>query len=215
MKQRSTRRQAAALIGGALVGAVIGVALARASDGAAGRLMPMPASLLLALFVYLLCILIHEIGHLAAGALAGFRPLLLIAGPLRLERSNGRTAASLNRSVSLAGGLAICTPVGVHDLRRRTMVMAAGGPLASLVFGVQCLAIWMAVSQAIAGGPGAASAVSVMLLFGGVVSLGIGMLTLLPMRAGGFYSDGARILRLMRQDEETEREVALMALTGL
>jgi hypothetical protein len=57
--------------------------------------------------------------------------------------------------------------------------------------------------------------VSFALLFGGVGSLAVGVLTLLPMRTGGFYSDGARILRLMRDDNETEREVALMGLTGL
>lgn len=215
MKKGSARRQATLLIGSGLVGVLIGVALVRLSDGAIRPLVPGPAGLLLAILVYLACIAAHEAGHLAGGALAGFRPLLLIVGPLRLERSAGRTTASLNRSVSLAGGLAICMPVGTHDLRRRTMIMAAGGPLASLLLGVQLLALWMAMSSLLRDGGTAASAVSFTLLFGGIVSLALGMLTLLPMRAGGFYSDGARILRLMRNDEETEREVALMALTGV
>ena len=203
-------RQAARLLGGALFGALIGIALGVLGGDALAPIIPGPGSVLLALALYFVCILGHEAGHLAAGALAGFRPLLLIAGPLRLERRNGRTVASFNRSVPLAGGLAICTPVGIHDLRRRTMVMAAGGPLASLLLGVQCLLFWMALSSLGAAASVAGSA----LLLGGIISLAVGVLTLLPMRAGGFYSDGARIMRLMRNNEDTTREVALMALTA-
>ena len=203
-------RQAVLLLGGALFGALLGIALGMLAGDALAPIIPGPGGVLLALALYVVCILAHEAGHLAAGAVAGFRPLLLIAGPLRLERRNGRTLASFNRSIPLAGGLAICTPVGIHDLRRRTMIMAAGGPLASLLLGVQCLVFWMAMSSlgAAASAPGSA------LLLAGVISLAIGVLTLLPMRAGGFYSDGARILRLMRNNEETGREVALMALTA-
>lgn len=215
MKQGSARRQAAVLFAGAIFGAAVGIALARLSDGLAGQPIPVVAALLLAVVLYVACIAAHEAGHLAAGALAGFRPLLLIAGPLRLDRAGGRTTVSLNRSVSLAGGLAVCTPVGTHDLRRRTMIMAAGGPLASLILGVQLLALWMALSSMLGAGGTAASVTSFALVFGGIGSLALGVLTLLPMRAGGFYSDGARILRLMRNDEETQREVALMALTGM
>lgn len=215
MRQVAVRSQTLVMVGSALFGALLGVALVRLSGGALQGQVPAPAAILLALLLYLGCILVHEAGHLAAGALAGFRPLVLIAGPLRLERTNGRTHASFNRSVPLAAGLAICTPVGTHDLRRRTMVMAAGGPLASLLLGVQCLALWMALSPLLRDGGSGAAVATFMLLFGGFVSLAIGMLTLLPMRAGGFYSDGARILRLMRNDEETEREVALMSLMGL
>lgn len=215
MKQVTIRRQALVLFGSAIFGALVGVALVRLSGGEVQGQIPGPLGLLLALFLYLACIMAHEAGHLAAGALAGFRPLLLIAGPLRLEWTNGRTNVSFNRSLPLAGGLAICTPVGTRDLRRRTMVMAAGGPLASLLLGVQFLAFWTALAPLLRSGGIAADLANFLLLFGGIVSLAIGLVTLLPMRAGGFYSDGARIIRLMRNSEETEREVALMSLTGV
>ena len=215
MRQVTIRSQTLVMVGSALFGALLGVALVRLSGAGFQGDVPAPAAILLAIVLYLACILVHEAGHLAGGALAGFRPLVLIAGPLRLERTNGRTRASLNRSIPLAGGLAICTPVGTLDLRRRTMVMAAGGPIASLILGVQCLALWMALSPVLRDGGAAASIVTFILLFGGFVSLAIGILTLLPMSANGFYSDGARILRLMRNNEDTEREVALMSLMGL
>lgn len=178
---------------------------------------PRVLALIVALpLLYVLCIAVHEAGHVAAALLVGFRPLLFIAGPLRLERVADRVAAGVNRSLALAGGLAVCTPVGMHDLRRRTLIMAAGGPLASLMFGVQCLAIWMATAQFTRVGDGlVANLFHVTLAFLGNGSLLLGFLTLLPTRSGGFYSDGARILRLLRENEETEREVALITLTGL
>lgn len=166
---------------------------------------------------YLIAIAVHEAGHLLGAVLADFRRLLFIAGPLRIEwRPDGRRIR-LNRSLLLAGGLVASAPVGLHDLRRRTVVMVAGGPLASLVFGAQALAIWHATSPGLlrTGATFAAQYVAIALLALGLSSLLIGIVTLFPGRAGGFYSDGARIMRLMRSGHDVEREVALMALTGL
>ena len=211
MKQ--VRRQAITLFAAAIGGAALGAGLMLATDGAVGQFVPGPGMLVVALMIYLVCIGVHEAGHMAAGALVGFRPLLFIAGPLRLERHDGRVRASLNRSIAMAGGLALCAPVGVHDLRRRTIALVAGGPLASLMIGVQCLLLWSVLSPLLHGPTAGAAAFA--LLLGGAGSLGIGILTLLPMRVGGFYSDGARLLRLLRDNDETAREVSLMALTGL
>jgi hypothetical protein len=52
----------------------------------------------------------------------------------------------LNRSIVLSGGLAAMTPIGLHDLRRRTVVMVAMGPVASLMVGAQFLALYQATS---------------------------------------------------------------------
>ncbi|HEX6132989.1 MAG TPA: hypothetical protein VFZ24_03335 [Longimicrobiales bacterium] len=218
MRQGSIRRQALALFGGAFVGAIIGMAaISMAGDRlpvVGGGIGPL-VTLLLTVLVYMLCIGVHEAGHLIAGALVGYRPLLLIAGPLRVERADGRARVGLNRSIALAGGLAVCVPVGLYDLRRRTLVMAAGGPIASLLLGVQALALWLATAPFLARGGVLASLANLGLIALGIGSLAIGLVTLLPMRTGGFYSDGARILRLIRASEEAEREVALIALTGL
>jgi hypothetical protein len=212
MRKGSGFRQAAPLLGGAAVGIILALAGQRsAGSGLALTSVGPLAAVLIAAGVYIVCIGVHEAGHLAAGLLAGYRPLLLIVGPLRVEWAGRTTRVGVNRAIALAGGLAICTPVGGHDLRRRTVIMAAGGPLASLLLGVQCLVSWQVGRALFAGAPVIGFTLSVL----GIVSLAIGVVTLLPMRSGGFYSDGARIVRLMRNDEETEREVALMALTGL
>src|SRR5690606_38652770 len=166
----------------------------------------------LTVLVYMLCIGVHEAGHIAAGVLVGYRPLLFIAGPLRIERVGETIRFGLNRSIGLAGGIAVCAPVGLHDLRRRTLVMSAGGPLASLLLGAQSLAVLMAMQPVLARDGFLPAALLVVLLVLGIGSLAIGVVTLLPMRAGGFYSDGARILRLLRESDDTQGEVALIAL---
>lgn len=167
--------------------------------------------------LYFLSIAIHEAGHVAGGLLAGYRVLLYIVGPFRLERTADGFKPGLNRNVLLAGGLAGMTPVGLHDLRRRTLIMVVGGPLVSLMAGAQLLAIYHVLSPWVLR-PDAAFAVrfgGLMIALLGLFSLMIGMITLVPAKSGGFYSDGARILRLMRVSDDTEREVALLALTGL
>jgi hypothetical protein len=195
-----------------------GLALVALGGGAA---LPLSEPRVVALVVafpmlYLLCVAVHELGHVGAAVLVGFRPLLFVVGPLRVQRNGARLEPGLNRSTALSGGLVVCAPLGSHDLRRRTLVMAAGGPVASLMFGAQCLAFWMALAALprAVDGP-VANLLHVTLAFLGIGSLILGLLTLLPTRVGGFYSDGARMLRLMRSGEETEREVALLTLTGL
>jgi hypothetical protein len=149
--------------------------------------------------------------------LVDFAPLLYIAGPLRIDwRRDGRRAG-INRSLLLAGGLVASAPRGNHDLRRRMIVMVAGGPLASLIAGAQFLTLWHVTSAATASAaaPFVAQLVGIALLALGLSSLLIGMITLFPTRSGGFYSDGARLLRLLRGGSDVEREVALMSITGL
>jgi hypothetical protein len=95
--------------------------------------------------------------------------------------------------------------------------MVAAGPMVSLMVGGQFLALYQATSPLLFrdGAPFIARLTALALLIIGGASLLIGLVTLIPSRSGGFYSDGARMLRLMRATEETEREVALIALTGM
>jgi hypothetical protein len=83
MKQGSIRKQALALCGGALLGAVIAVAVIRLAGDtlpaiADARLL---ALLPLAILLYLLCIAVHEAGHVAAGLLVGDSPKAMPRAP--------------------------------------------------------------------------------------------------------------------------------------
>jgi hypothetical protein len=143
---------------------------------------------LLVVLLYMLCVAVHELGHVLCGRLAEFRLLLYIVGPLRIDRTPTGMRVGFNRSVMLSGGLAALVPVGLHDLRRRAIIMVAGGPLASLMLGAQFLALYQATSPLLLR-PEAAFAAKLLglsiLVIGGA-SLLIGLLTLVPARSGGF-----------------------------
>jgi hypothetical protein len=162
-------------------------------------------------------IAVHEAGHLLGGRLAGFRALLFVVGPFRVERTGTGIRATLNRNAAIAGGLAVSVPEDTHDLRRRFLLMIAGGPGASILTGALALALrgplGLAALPADAGYAHQLAAVAAVVF--GLMSLGIGAATLVPARTGGFYSDGARILRLLRGGPDTEREVAILTLMAL
>ncbi|HSJ05257.1 MAG TPA: M50 family metallopeptidase [Longimicrobiales bacterium] len=205
----------------ALAGAIVGYLAASGGldplpgvDLTRGQTLTILASLPL---VYVLCIAVHEAGHVLGGRLVDFRTLLFIVGPLRIERTADGFEAGLNRSVALAGGLAAMVPAGLHDIRRRTVVMVASGPTASLMVGAQFLVLYQVAAPALAR-PGAgfpAHFTAMVLAATGILSLLVGIITLIPGRSGGFYSDGARLLRLMRADDAAEREIAIISITGM
>jgi len=155
-------------------------------------------------------IAVHELGHVLGGVIARFRFHLYVAGPLRVERdeATGRLRVGFNRVVSLAGGIAAMMPTGTHDLRRRFALVLAGGPLASFAL---ALAAWAPLGLGVSLPPLA----DVVLGMTALVSAGLGVITLIPMKGGGFTSDGGRLLRLARGGAVAERESAMLPLIAL
>ncbi|HEV3052578.1 MAG TPA: M50 family metallopeptidase [Longimicrobium sp.] len=156
-----------------------------------------------------LAILAHEVGHLIGGALARFRFHLLVVGPLRVERDDDRIRVRLNRDLSLYGGIAGSLPTGMHALPRRLGLMVAGGPAVSFLLA--------GATAALIGGPLAGAPVPLMSLLGMmmIVSSGLGVVTLIPMRFSGFASDGARLLRRLCGGPQAGREAAMLSLIGI
>lgn len=181
----------------------------RAAEGRAPMdVLPLVGGLLLVIFLVLA---IHEIGHLLAGRLVGFRPLLLAVGPLWIERKVDRWRVTLNRTLALWGGVAASAPVDDRDLRRRTLIGVAGGPCASVLAGVAVLAPLGWLSSPTLGGGGDPPLLPTVLGAGSIV---IGLVTLFPGRTSGLDTDGARILRLLRGGPAAEGEAALLALAA-
>lgn len=156
---------------------------------------------------WLLAVLLHELGHVLAGQTQRFRFRWLVVGPLVWKHEAGRLHFAWNKSLNLAGGMALCLPPSDGDLRRRFMVFGAGGPLGSVA--------WAAVALGTYGLlPAAASAVGQVLALalaasGGISAL-LALLTLIPMHLGGFYSDGGRLLHLWRGDAAGQLDLALI-----
>ncbi|OGX91364.1 hypothetical protein BEN49_05065 [Hymenobacter coccineus] len=144
---------------------------------------------------WLLAVLLHELGHVLAGQTQRFQFRWLAVGPLLWKREAGRLRLVWNKSLNLAGGMALCLPPNADDLRRRFMVFAAGGPLGSAAWAAVALGTYAllpvatsAVGQVLAGALAASGGISALLA----------LLTLIPAHVGGFYSDGGRLLHLGR-----------------
>lgn len=165
--------------------------------------------------VFFVVLVVHEAGHLVAGALARFQPCLFIAGPLKLERHGSGWSVGLNRGFSVFGGMAGGIPQGSDRLRERMLMLIAGGPGASVIFGLLAflalIVLGLDPDQQISG----ARAIGYVWLF--VFAAGstlVGLAALVPGHGSGMTSDGGRILRFLKSGPETDGEVALLALIG-
>jgi len=142
-----------------------------------------------------LSLAVHELGHLVGGTLAGWRPTLLILGPVRVARVDGRLDVRRHGSLAwLGGGAAVALPVrweGWRRFRRANLWMIVGGPVAS---GVLAATAWWAASLVRTGGASALFWTSTAL-----VSAVVGCGTLIPMSVGGpLRSDGGQLLDVFR-----------------
>jgi hypothetical protein len=165
---------------------------------------------------YYAAIALHEIGHLAAGRLAGFRPWLLVVGPLKLQRTGRSWSAGVNRVFPWHGGFAGGTPDGTHRLRQRMTLLLAGGAGTNLLTGAAALALLTVVDVPRAGGRlvGWDAAIYLGVLAFALISCLMAVIALVPGTGHGFVTDGGRIVRFLKNDAGTEGEVALLAVLG-
>jgi hypothetical protein len=154
--------------------------------------------LLPALYV---AILIHELGHLAAGVMVGMNPGGICVGGLMLAKSGDRWIFRFE-SRFLFGGFAIPLPAQREFRRARHAWMTAGGPLASILLTILCgLAIrvfgngvwdWIAT-----------------LFWSGVITV---VPSVIPYSVKGHLSDEARLWQLLRNPDRARRWMAVVAL---
>jgi len=172
-----------------------------------------------AFFAIWVTIAIHELGHLCAGLAQGFRVALYIAGFLGVRGTKHGVRFFVNRQVSLMGGLAATFPERMEsgpELRRKFARIVAAGPLASLLLSVVALSALTFVRQNLGESPSLIARMSIaFLLFTSGISGVIFLATMIPTVAGGFMSDGARLLSLLNGGERGRYEEATLAVTAL
>ncbi|WP_035559320.1 M50 family metallopeptidase [Hymenobacter sp. IS2118] len=188
------------LLGGKYVGAQL--AHGRWSGGQVAALV---ALLPLA---WLVAVGLHELGHALAGTRQGFVLQWFVVGPLMWKKLDGRLRFRWNTNLNTAGGMVLSVPPDDHDLRRRFMAFAAGGPLGSVAWAALALGIWAllptsttATGQVLAAG----------LAGSGGFSAFLALLTAAPFHTGGFSSDGARVLNLWRGGPAGQLEMAVLS----
>jgi len=159
--------------------------------------------LLLLPVIYLLVVGIHELGHVGAGLWQNFKFYNLTIGPFAWKSDeDGSVKFVWNKNLNVAGGVAVMLPNGTDALRKRFMWFAAGGPLASLVLAIACYPLVQVFGET--------SFLRFVVYTTGGLSAMIFIATMLPIRAGGFASDGLRILTFARNGA-----TAMADLTGL
>jgi hypothetical protein len=142
-------------------------------------------------------VVLHELGHVIGGLLAGFRFICLAAGPLRVIATAQGIRLGWNRNLDLAGGMATTLPTDGRNLRLRLVAAVGGGPLSSLLFGLAGggLALWLLPE---APDMGAVAAMA------GLAGLAIFLATISPQQSGGAQSDGGQLLALLRGGSQME-----------
>ncbi len=173
---------------------------------------PVILSLIAPLFLWFVAVGWHELGHVIGGWLGGGNFLLWVAGPFMVRRTPAGLRLAWNRSVNLTGGMAVCTPLDPAQVSARRMAgMTAGGPLASLLLAFA--AIWLAGAWDFSLSPLRILGQNVLMELG-LISALLYLVTAWPGTAGGFKTDGKRMLDLLRAGAPSDQESALLVLTS-
>lgn len=202
---RTRRKKLAGILFGVLVGIFCGIALITASNRARAARNPAQDYILLLFFATLsLSIVMHELGHLLAGWMVGFRFNSITIGPFSLRMEYGRLKVQVRRALP-AGGYAGMHINRIRRLRRRLLIFTAGGPLANLLSATL-------VASFLAYDPMPTSWLSVAGEIFWKVSVMIGVANFLPFRLGALYPDGARIAMLIGSRGRSRRWMSIAAI---
>jgi hypothetical protein len=150
----------------------------------------------------------HEVGHLAAGRLAGFRFGLLAVGPLWVMRSVGRRRIRWRWAPAYWAPMAFAYPPDGRRIARRVFGYIAGGPAMSLALAAGAYWLGQNLEPSLARQFTAATALA---------SAGIFIATAQPFVGTGIGlpTDGARLWAYVADTERARDVAAAMALDGL
>lgn len=170
-----------------------------------------PIFLLVFISAIFLSVLLHELGHMAAGKFAGYRFLILTVGPLMAEKRADSLRFGINRHLNVAGGLTLMMPDGNRFDNRELALFIAGGPAASVLAGA--LLIGLPFLLPATNGTGSYNLLLYSLLLTGVISALIGLLSLVPEQSGDIETDGKQLLDLRRGGQKAEVRQLMMQTT--
>lgn len=195
-----------------VVGACIGYLGAKVGGLAAGS-VPSSVMIWLALLLiptFFFVIAVHEAGHAWAGVRMNFDFRTYVVGPFLWDKQPDGWKFKWNKNINTSGGLVICIPVGANNLPKRFSFYAAGGPMASLLL---AFVAW-ALSQLASALAPSWSTITYFLLMIAFFSAIVFLITAIPMHAGGFSSDGARVLRFVRGGDTARFEVLMLKMVS-
>jgi hypothetical protein len=188
------RRRTLRLIAGGVIGATLEVLALR--FGWFDRLGHVA---LLFLPAYYLVVAVHELGHLAAALFVRFEWREFSTDPLVVRRKAARIRWRFVPARLLAGGQVQAVPPDALNLRRRFLILLAGGPIATaLVFAALAPFPWTDWSTAVC-----------------VANLLAAATSWLPYYTGGYVTDEKAILLLSGGSAEGELLLAILRVMAL
>jgi hypothetical protein len=136
----------------------------------------------------LLCVTVHEFGHVLAGWASHMKLRSLEIGPFRLAHKRGKWKFEL---VASLGGMTGMAPTRLTNVRGCSAFFALGGPVASLA-----LAAVSCIAALTAKGHFWEPSWAIFSMMATIASVDF-MVNLIPQKPEAHYSDGARIYQLV------------------
>ncbi|MEP1150647.1 MAG: M50 family metallopeptidase [Balneola sp.] len=147
----------------------------------------------------------HELGHLIAGLVQGFRFELFVVGPLGVKREKDKIKIYLNKNIQYYGGVAATLPVGTSpDNAKKFGNLLLAGPIASILLAIILGGLYYFYDFQFSN----------VIRIGAMASLGIFLATTIPSKTGVFFTDRKRYQRLTSNGIEREVELAVLRITG-
>lgn len=201
----------AALAGGGVFGYTIASFLGKEDQvaQAAGDKPSLFIIIPMLFLAFFIVILIHEFGHVLGGLLMGNEFSLMIVGPLKLQKDDGKFSLTFNKSIAMAGGLALTLPTKVEGFKKRRAIVIGSGPLASLVLAIGGYLLAQYLGDSIS------RTTNTLILSTYLMSAAIFVATIIPSKVGGFMSDGMQLLMTLRNDKMAKKYANFMHLFAL
>jgi hypothetical protein len=149
----------------------------------------------------LIAIFIHELGHLFAGLIQGFKLQLFVVAFLGIKREDGKVVYYFNRELHFFGGIAATSPKHISkNLKNQFAYIFIAGPLFSLTFGILFLFLFNITDSIFNSSLGII----------GIISIGLFLATTLPEKSGAFFTDRKRMQRLLDKGRTGEIEYSFL-----
>lgn len=167
-------------------------------------------------------IIFHELGHVLAARLVGFRIEMVVVGPVKLTRFDGRFKWGINHQ-SVTPGFVVATPVGSKNFVARFSLFVLGGPFFSLLLTVASALLFLKCYDLIDASNGIyhKTGLALQLLFVAgfsfLINLNALLLSIIPMLIRGKQPNDAAILLWLGQQKKQSvlRDLQLSSLSFL
>ena len=158
------------------------------------------------IIIVLVVICIHELGHLVAGLIQGFRFELFVVGPLGIKREKNKIEIYLNKDILYYGGAACTLPVDNNPENAKKFAnLILAGPITSLVLAIILGVLYFSFNLQF----------SRIIGFGSLASFAIFLATTIPNKTGLTFTDRKRYQRLSSDGAEKEVELAVLRVVGI